>query len=468
MKDEKMEEEYEVKKIVNLPTEEIDRIQETINAENLELIEKAYDKHRITSLDRDYLIGFYSDGMGVYREVYRALYESFRRPDRTCAFDPKTGKVERDGNGKPIDYGLKAVTPFTCTRLEYVDKFNNPIYVIFPRMKKASRAIEKLESKYNKDYVKSLQKALDAYFEQEDREAFCEKLQNIPQGNAKLHDILRLTITSKYLSGVERIYRVISENRGQNIFFINEKETRNRFSLPLSKNEKRYYDIKMIMHQRKSNRNLNVEIQLKIQALYEGDLRTHKIYEEVREIEAKLAKERAFTDPVEIRQQEAKIKILNNRIRKINENAIHKYNMLVLDKARRIENDGYRPLRIEPDNIDGTYNQCRQHINKEYLVESYDDFNPQTAFSADNEVNKLCFLRMIGKISSDFDETDENAYKTVNYKFSRLTLAEKERFNGINEIAHRYSSIIQRKILLRKRLEPMETYPVIPTTKERD
>ena len=465
-----MQEEYEVKKIVNLPNEEIDRIQESINAENLEVVEKAFNDRRITAEDRDYLIDFYSDGMGVYREVYRALYESFKRPDRTCAFDPQTGKIDRDANGKPINYGLKAVTPFTSTRLEYVDKFNNPIYVIFPRMKKAERAVEKLESKYGQAYIAAIKKASYLLFEMEDREAFSEKIQSIPRGTKKLNDILRLTITSKYLSGVERIRRVLTENRGEikSKFHINDAETRDRFALPLSQNEKRYYDIKMIMRQEtEDDKHLNVEVQLKIQALYEGDLRTHKIYEEVRAIEAKLAKDRKQMEPVEVRQQEAKIKILNNRCRKINENAIHKYNMMVLDKARRIEDDGYRPLRVEPDNADGTYDQCRQHINKEYLVESYDDFDPKTAFSADDEINKLCLLRLIGKVDTEFDETDENAHKIITYKFSRLTPAEKERFNGINEIANRYAPIIQRKILAKKKLEPMMSYPIV-SHKERD
>lgn len=461
-----MEQEYEVKKIVNLPYEEITRIQKEIDAENLEVIENAYNEHRITHLDRDYLIDFYSDGMGVYSEVYRFLYESFKRPDRTCAFDPQTGKIDRDINGQPINYGLKAVTPFTCTRLEYVDKFNNPIYVIFPRMKKASRAVEKLESKYGKDSRISMQKALDRYFQTDDREAFAESLRNIPQGNKKLNDIMRLTITSKYLSGVERISRVLTENRGdtKSKFYINESETRDRFSMPLSKNEKRYYDIKMIMHQTtKEQKHLNVEVQLKIQSLYEGDLLTHKIYEEVRAIEAKLAQKRNSLKPTEVRRLEAKIKILNNRCRRINEHAIHKYNMMVLDKAWRIENDGYRPLHIEPDNMDGTYNQCRKFINKEYMVESYADFDPKTAFSATDDINKLCFLRMLGKIDYDFDETKENAYKTINYRFSRLTPAEKERFNGINEIAQRYALVIQRKISKRKHNELMVISPLTYT-----
>lgn len=450
-------EEYEVKKIVNLPNEEIDLIQNKLDAENLETINKAYHEGRISSDDCEYLTDFYSDGMGVYREVYRALYEFFRIPEKTCAFDPITGKVDTDSNGESIHYGLKAVTPFTCTRLEYVDKFNNPIYVIFPRMKSAARAIEKLECEYNKDYLKSVRKALNLVFEYEDREAFCDTLQSIKPGNKNLNDILRLTITCKYMSDVERIKRLFTENRGEfkPNFYVNDKETRDRFLLPLSKNAKRYYDIKMIMHQfTKDKKPLHVEVQVKIQTLYEyADLKTHKIYEEVRSIEADLARQAHTMDPIQIRQKQAQVQILNNRIRKINETAIHQYNMTVLDKARRIEDEGYRPLRIGADNADGTYNQCRQLLHKDYLVESYDNFNPDKAFSADDVMNKLCFLRLIGKIDKDFDEFNDNAQRSINYKFSRLSLAEKERFKGINDIAQRYAPLIQRKIMTKAHSE---------------
>lgn len=465
-----MQKEYDVKKVVNLPTEEINRIQKQIDAENLETIEKACNEYRISPLERDYLLNFYADGMSVYRDVYRTLYETFRRPERTCSVNLESGKVDCDNSGNPIDYGLKAVTPFTCTRLEYVDKFNNPIYIIFPRMKSADRAIEKLERKYGKEYQTALYNAARLAFEQEDREAFAEKLQSIPQSNERLHDIIRLTITSKYLSGVERITQVLAHNHDspKAKFYINKDEIRNRFTLPLSKNAKRYYDIKMIVHQKKDDKLLDMELQLKIQALYEADLRTHKIYEEVRTIEASLPNKPTTEDTLDMRQKTARIKILNNRIRQINENSIHQYNMMVLDKARRIEDDGYRPLRIEPDNKDGTYDQCRQFIQKEYLVESYDTFNPETAFSADNEINKLSFLRLLGKLETDFNETDENASKVINYKFSRLTLAEKERFNGINEIAHRYSSIIRRKILAKKKLEPIMQTPALSPKRGRE
>ena len=221
----------------------------------------------------------------------------------------------------------------------------------------------------------------------------------------------------------------------------------------------------MIMHQlTKDKKPLNVEVQAKVQTLYEyADLRTHKIYEQIRSIEAELSRKSYLMDSTGIRQKQAQIQILNNRIRKINETAIHQYNMTVVDKARRIEDEGYRPLRIGADNADGTYNQCRQLLNKDYLVESYDGFNPDTAFSADNEINKLCFLRLIGKIDKDFDEFGDNAGKVINSKFSRLSLAEKERFKGITEVAQRYAPLIQRKIMTKANSEVILSPSLSPT-----
>ncbi len=455
-------EEYKVRDIVNLPEEEIDRIQEKINAQNLELISNAYTEHRISGDDREYLLNFYRDGMTVYREVYRALFELFKHPEFTCALDLATGKVDTDSQGNEINYGLKAVTPFTCTRLEYVDKFNNPIYVIFPKMKSASRAIEKIESEYGAEYKQDLKKISRFIFEDEDREAFSETLQNLKPKSAKLHDILRLTVTCKYLTDVERIKRVMTENRhnGKRNYYINPNETRDRFLKPLAENQKKYYDIKMIMHQMYTGgQTLDVEVQLKIHTLYMADLRTHKIYEDVRSIEALLEKEKSRMNSNEIRQKQAQIKILNNRIRQINENAVHQYNMMVVDKARRIEDDGYRPLRVRPDYADGTYHECRQIISREYMVESFLPFDPQTAFSARDNLNKLCYLRMLGKLENDFNEFSDDAAKTINLYFSQLSQAEMERFNGINEIAGRYAPIIRKKIQTRQKQENQQQMP---------
>lgn len=443
--------EYKVSEVVNMTNEEIDAIQNEINQKNLHAIEEAFEDRRISETDYEYLKEFYHDGMGIYREVYRSLYEDFKHPCYTSAIDLATGQIDVDAHGQPMNYGLKAVTPFTSTRLEYVDKFNNHIYVIFPKMKSAERAIEKLE--YCKDYAKELQAAAHLAFEKEDMEAFAEKIRSITPNSSKLHDIVRLTITCKYLTDVERIERVMTENRGftEPNYIINPFETRDRFKKPLSENPKKYYDIKMIMHQKNGNgKTLDVEVQLKIHTLYLADLRTHKHYENIRALETEIARNKQNLTERELRQKQAKIEILTRRIRRINENAIRFYNMIVIDKARRFEDDGYRPLRIEPDFSDNTYQQCRQFIQREYMVESYEPFDPTTAFSAEDEANKVAFLRLIGKVEPTFDEFAKHAMENVDSLFRQLAPSEKMRFDGINEVAKRYAPFINRKIHTQK------------------
>ena len=449
---------YEAYQLSDMSFSEIDAIQNKLNTQNIITIEEAYRNHRITEEERDYALMFFRDGMGIYREVYRALYETFGQPENTCSFDPLTGAVKTDDNGQPINYGLKVVTPFVNTRLEYQDKNNNPIFVIFPKIKSAERTIEKLEKEYRYEYFSAMKKALDKMFVDDDRENFREAISNIPSNTSKLHDILRLTITCKYFSDVERIKRKLSENKSD-FFYINPEETRDRFLKPLSQNDKRYYDIKMIMHlQDKDNRNFDVEVQLKIDSLFQGDLRTHKIYEQVRQLEAQLRDNNRQRTDIETKQLMARIQILNNRCRQINQNAIHQYNMMVIDKARRIEDDGYRPLRITPEFADGTYKRCRNFIASEYIVESLDNIEKGEMFSSKEEINKLCYLRMIKKLAPDFDEFAPDASAKINKHFSALTPAELDRFNGINEVSERYQGVIARRIN-EKRLSEQNTAP---------
>lgn len=56
-----------------------------------------------------------------------------------------------------------------------------------------------------------------------------------------------------------------------------------------------------------------------------------------------------------------RIEVLKKGIQKINKQANHEYNMMVLEKVRWLE-DGYRALRIPPDYQDGTYKACHDLI----------------------------------------------------------------------------------------------------------
>ena len=443
--------ELTAKDLANIPREQIKEIQNRRDKLAIATFDTALAEGRITENDYNYLIEAFQDGMGWCRLIYRSMYETFGSPIYTTGFDPITGEVDRDKNGKTIDHTLKALTPLAPTRLKFIDKNNNALYAIFPKMKSAERAVEKLETELHRDYNEEMTAALDQLFRDEDRDAFCERLQNITPAYTSLRDIYRLTVTAKYLSDVKRLKKVFTEfgKKNQNQFyFIVDKETRDRFDKPLSQNEKQYYDIKMIMYQQLPNKShFAVEIQLKIDTLFRGDLKTHELYEKARELEGKIT---SSTSPEERKLSEQLIELYNKRNKKINQNAIHEYNMIVLDKAYRIEDD-YVAMEIEPDNPDKTYKRCADFIEDNYLVESYRPFDGSKAFSADNELNKMCFLKLIGKLPKHFDEFAEGASETVNQEFSRLQHRDRRRFAGINNIAQRYQATISKKINQRKR-----------------
>lgn len=429
--------------LYNLKFDEIDKIQTSIDAQNIATIESAYKQGRIDEEEYDYMMDFFNDGMKVYREVYRSLYETFGSPIYTADFNPQTGEVKRNQSGRIFDYGLKVVTPFVQTKLKFIDKNNNPIHVIFPKMKSAERAIEKLDKEFGREYNKQYQTATDRYFINEDRDAYIENIQSLPKSTSQLHDILRLTITCKYLHDVKRIKDKMQQKPNK-FYSIVSEETRDRFDKPLYKNNNRYYDIKMIMHQHSSKgKTFDVEVQLKINTLYRGDIRTHGIYERMRKIEAMLNP----SDPAPLRESQAQsIQLLDNLRTKIDMNAVHQYNMMVIDKAFRIEDNDYRPLRVESDNADGTYDKCCNFITDGYLVESYQKFDPKTAFSSTDEVNKMAFLKLIGALPEGFDEFSETASQEIKDKFDKLDHAGRRRFQKINDVASRYEHIIQEKI----------------------
>ena len=453
---------YSVRETVEMPRNQISEIISEMSQHSLKIIEKAHQGKIIDDNEYDALKMYYSDPDKVYRHTYRAIYDLFKQPEKTCAIDLDTGKVEKNEHGNPIDYTLKAVTPFTNTQLLYYDKFHNHLRVIFPKMKSVERAIEKLLYEYGKEYNKDLKNIADLAFVDEDREAFADAFQNIEKTTSKLHDILRLTVTCKYKSDAERmakvfqkdrtIYKNISSEEEKRIkekepYYIIDSETRNRFNGKLSKNPKMYYDIKIVLHIPDENGNVReVEIQLKIHTLYIADIRTHKLYEEVRKIEKEIEAKGSKIDEKELAQKNAKKTILLNRIAQINKNAIHQYNMMVVDKIRRIEDDGYIPIGAEPEHTDGTYQYCREFLYQEYMPESLNDFNAKEAFNPDDETNKMCFLRMIGKLEPEFDEFSPSASLDIEEAFDSLTPSEKSRFDGIYQISNRYGQIIQNAI----------------------
>lgn len=436
------EKEYTAKDIVKLPAEQVDAIQRAKDKANCHEILKAFKERRINQEETSFLLDYYRDGMSAYREVYRGLYEIFGRPEHIACMNPDTGELETHVEkskridpmtGKVVtfrenvvtDYSLQEVTPFTCMRLEYRDAENNPVNVILPVMKKPARAIEKILD-YRNAYMEDVAAANSDYKKHGNIMLFQDVLRSIKKPHERVNDVLRLTVTRKYYSGVAKMVRTFSNAPRLNI---DKTETRSLFyensmdnSEQLSKNKKSYFDVKMFFHlEGTDKRRFNAEAQVKIDAFYKADLFTHHIYEEERRLSEFLDAHRKEMKPEEINRDEYQIRIRKMAIQKINKEAIHEYNMQVLDKIRWLE-DGYRALRIPPDNEDGTYNECRKLINADYMVRPFKAFDDEKEFSPKDADNiriagtKKYNLKQLYEISRRYKEQIATKYRRLHNK----------------------------------------------------
>lgn len=430
---------YTAKDIVKLSAEKVDAIQKEKDKENCREILKAFMNHTINQEETLFLLDYYRDGMAAYREVYRGLYEIFGRPEHIACMNPDTGELETHieknkridpVSGKVItlrenvvtDYTLQEVTPFTCMRLEYRDAENNPVHVVLPIMKKPARAIEKILD-YRNDYMKDITEANSAYAQHGDIMRFQDELRAIKKPHERVNDVLRLTVTRKYYSGVAKMVRTFTNAAKLNV---NKNETRSLFyennmdnSEQLQKNKKSYFDVKMFFHLFGAHkRKFTAEAQIKIDIFYMADLLTHPLYEEERRISENLEAHRKKMKAEEIKRDEYRIRVLKMAIQKINKEAIHEYNMQVLDKVRWLE-DGYRALRIPPDYSDGTYEECRKLISTDYMVRPFKafdeikEFNPKDADNIRIAGNKKDYLKPLYEISRRYKEPISEKYRKL-------------------------------------------------------
>ena len=427
------------KDIVKLSSEEIDAIQKEYDKENCREIFQAFLEHKINQEEARFLLNYYREGMKAYREVYRALYEIYGIPEKIACMNPLNGELEMHvqkiphvdaKNNKIItirenvvtNYSLKEVTPFTCMRLEYRDTENNPVYVILPVMKKAKRAIEKIQD-YRNEEMEEIRKINEDYKQHGDIERLQKELSSVRGHLNRVNDILRLTITRKYYTGVSRTRNTLTNapNLG-----INPAETRSLFydndmrnCAQLKKNGKNYYDDKLFMHLLLENGGeLRAEVQLKIDIFYRADLQTHLLYEEQRVLEEKLRAEKEKMSAQEVQRNEYRINLLKKSIQKINKQANHEYNMMVLEKVRWLE-DGYRALRIPPDYKDGTYKACHDLIKSCYMVRPHKIFDVDKEFDVKDKENISIAARGNYDLNSIF-AISKRYRKSISLKYSPL------------------------------------------------
>lgn len=430
------------KDIVKYSSEEIDAIQKEYDKENCREIFQAYVEHRINQEEVLFLLNYYRDGMKAYREVYRGLYEIYGIPEQIACMNQLNGELEMHIQKIPhvdakknriitvrenvvTNYSLKEVTPFTCMRLEYRDNENNPVYVILPVMKKARRAIEKIQD-YRVEQMAEVRKINESFQQHGDVNRLQQELAGVRGHLDRVNDILRLTITRKYYTGVSKTRSTLT--RAPNLG-INPAETRSLFydndmknCAQLKKNGKNYYDDKLYLHlSLGGGREFKAEVQIKIDAFYRADLQTHLLYEEQRALEENLKASRKKMSAQEVQRAEYRIEVLKKGIQKINKQANHEYNMMVLEKVRWLE-DGYRALRIPPDYRDGTYKACHDLIKSCYMVRPHKIFDVEKEFDFRDKDNIAIAargnydLKSIYEISGRYRESISRKYSPLHDK----------------------------------------------------
>lgn len=430
------------KDIVKYSSEEIDAIQKEYDKENCREIFQAYVEHRINQEEVLFLLNYYRDGMKAYREVYRGLYEIYGIPEQIACMNQLNGELEMHIQKIPhvdakknriitvrenvvTNYSLKEVTPFTCMRLEYRDNENNPVYVILPVMKKARRAIEKIQD-YRVEQMAEVRKINESFQQHGDVNRLQQELAGVRGHLDRVNDILRLTITRKYYTGVSKTRGTLT--RAPNLG-VNPAETRSLFydndmknCVQLKKNGKNYYDDKLYLHlSLGGGREFKAEVQIKIDAFYRADLQTHLLYEEQRALEENLKASRKKMSAQEVQRAEYRIEILKKGIQKINKQANHEYNMMVLEKVRWLE-DGYRALRIPPDYRDGTYKACHDLIKSCYMVRPHKIFDVEKEFDFRDKDNIAIAargnydLKSIYEISGRYRESISRKYSPLHDK----------------------------------------------------
>lgn len=430
------------KDIVKYSSEEIDAIQKEYDKENCREIFQAYVEHRINQEEVLFLLNYYRDGMKAYCEVYRGLYEIYGIPEQIACMNQLNGELEMHIQKIPhvdakknriitvrenvvTNYSLKEVTPFTCMRLEYRDNENNPVYVILPVMKKARRAIEKIQD-YRVEQMAEVRKINESFQQHGDIDRLQQELAGVRGHLDRVNDILRLTITRKYYTGVSKTRSTLT--RAPNLG-VNPAETRSLFydndmknCVQLKKNGKNYYDDKLYLHlSLGGGREFKAEVQIKIDAFYRADLQTHLLYEEQRALEENLKASRKKMSAQEVQRAEYRIEILKKGIQKINKQANHEYNMMVLEKVRWLE-DGYRALRIPPDYRDGTYKACHDLIKSCYMVRPHKIFDVEKEFDFRDKDNIAIAargnydLKSIYEISGRYRESISRKYSPLHDK----------------------------------------------------
>ena len=413
-----------------LSREEIQNLQQKINAYNINYINESEKKNVIDANTAEYLRNVCTNPSQIINNMvqkisYSILHE-YRSgkikkleelgeeiaPDEINAIDLHSGKIEEnpysDGDNRHTnkEYQTKHITPFTSMRLTFYDFRDNPIYVIMPGMKDIRRAIDKVRlpvydnngklisrgGKYYEQYLKDMQKVVSSFENKyaakykkgsaEYKKAMKAAEPEIQKEQAKvllpfqrLKDIYRFTICRKYYQDTEETLQLFAQDPQ---YAVQKAEIKDAFHGNINESSayetKNYRDKKVYLNLD----GIKIEVQIKITKLHGGDVITSEIYAGVENNESR------DDNVLLISQQNTKNKGLRfweeNKGRYIAEGDKKIVNMKILERqlaAQKVNKKNIREYNLQVLDKAFRLEDAKRANNKEFDEERVHPINKQ-------------------------------------------------------------------------------------------
>ena len=455
----------------------------------------------LSTHEKELILEQFTETMEKYRLIHNFLIEVFSDdyipgyPKNIYGIDLSDGTIDTDKDGRRISYNPKVLAPCSSTAAQFIDAKCGKVYAIFPPIKSAERTMEKIVDerveelkKYREEQLKkassvSLRDDSDSDIipfnipqnggpvtlnetinrplitQKEDKKysaAAKEFISNMTKESILPKDIYRLSILAKHRSHLEYLITKFQKKFPNHIKF--EDEERNQYKKHVSQRKRGYIDIKRHMRITipGTNTSFYVEIQFKQTNMFYAHIRSHRVYEDYRVLDAKYKRQKE--------QAEKKNNLSNPKVKadlaalarkrdeklalceKIHKSALHQSNFYVMQEltwmdecARAMEHKGHKP------NANGQYEASVQFLKENYTVENYEPFDGLTAFDTNERefLNKSYFLKLIGKLPESFDELGKNAPEQIKKIWNTLEDGDIDKFRNINNTAIRYQNIIR-------------------------
>ena len=477
---------YPIDDIASLDPKDVDAIAERNDNNAQEFFHS--QKKELTAVlgepDFIQLCNLFTGSMKKVGKIYNHIRESFhvRQPESIFSIDLENGEVKTNKNGKRIRYSTNVVSSFTTTTWRFWTTECGPVDIIMPPMKSPERTVAKIFEERIKEHLELIDNKMkeltklepsiqeeNSFFESlaltEDHCPTLKQLKNlyclerktlieskrvqsafkeIREDNLIPKDIFRLSVLVKFPEQINDIVKYFKKNFPSYIKF--GKRDDNQYEKTLSQNPRLYFDRKLSaqIFMPETNEQFYIEFEFKQRNQFYAHIRSHKAYEIYRKARADYEQTHSLADKKRCDEAQKRCLI-------IHKNAVHQSNLYLLSEiAWGDDNDR---TYVSPLTSNGQFLTSQGIIDKNYLIDTYDTpFDGATAFSTHEHehLNKCCYLKLIGILPENFDETEQYAKARINKAWQTLTPIDIKNFNKITEAAIRYQEVIRDKQLREK------------------